>query len=140
MNQIPAIKSVMTAFPYWIDINATITAAEEMMKEHDIGHLPVKQEGKLAAVVSLHDIKQTRSVAGHKIEFVNEICILDIYKVDMDEPLDNVVAHMANEHIGSALVMKGDRLAGVFTVNDACHSFVNYLRYQFRSSNGDDSA
>lgn len=140
MNQIPMIKSVMTAFPYWIDINETLDAAEEMMKEHDINHLPVKEDGKLTAVLSAHDIKRSREVVGDKIQLVKDVCVLDIYTVDMEEPLDNVIAHMANSHIGSALIMKGDRLAGVFTVNDACHQFVDYLRYQFRSGGGNDSA
>jgi len=140
MKRIPAIKTVMTAFPYWIDIEQTLVAAETMMKEHEISHLPVKQDGKLIAVLSAHDIKQTREVVGDKVQYVKDVCVSNVYKVDLEEPLDNVVAHLANSHIGSALVMKGDRLAGVFTVNDACHQFVEYLRYQFRTSSGDDSA
>ena len=140
MKQIPAIKSVMTAFPYWIDLDETLIAAEEMMKEHEIGHLPVKQDGKLAGIISHHDIKQLRDAAKVDVQLVKDVCVFELYKVDMDEPLDNVVAHMANYHIGSALIMKGDRLAGVFTVNDACHYLVDFLRYQFREKNGDDSA
>ena len=46
MKRIPAIKSVMTAFPYWIDANETLLAAEKMMSEHEISHLPVKHDGK----------------------------------------------------------------------------------------------
>lgn len=141
MKRIPAIKSVMTAFPYWIDANETLLAAEKMMSEHEISHLPVKHDGKLTGIISNHDIQQMRNtVAGTDVQYVEDVCVLNIYKVDMEEPLDNVVAHMANYHIGSALVMKGDRLAGVFTVNDACQCFVNYMRYQFRSESGDDSA
>jgi len=140
MNRIPTIKSVMTAFPYWIDINETLLAAEKMMLEHEINHLPVKQDGKLTGVISAHDIKQAKETKGECKQIVKDVCILNVYKVDMDEPLDNVVSHMANYHIGSALVMKEDRLAGVFTVNDACHCFVDYLRYQFRSGGGDDIA
>lgn len=140
MNRIPTIKSVMTAFPYWIDINETLVAAEKMMLEHDINHLPVKQDGKLTGVISAHDIKQSKELASESKQTVKDVCILNVYKVNMDEPLDNVVSYMANHHIGSALVMKDDRLAGVFTVNDACHCFVDYLRYQFRPSGGDEIA
>ena len=140
MKQIPAIKTVMTAFPYWIDMGATLLDAEKMMNEHDISHLPVKQEGKLMGIVSHRDIKQLRDTAGVNVELVKDVCVFELYTVDMEEPLDNVVAHMANYHIGSAIIMKGERLAGVFTVNDACHYLVDYLRYQFRTESGDDSA
>ena len=128
MKQIPAIKTVMTAFPYWIDIDATLLDAEKMMNEHNIGHLPVKEEGKLMGIVSHHDIKQLRDTAGVNVELVKDVCVFELYTVDMEEPLDNVVAHMANNHIGSAIIMKGERLAGVFTVNDAGHYLGDYLR------------
>ena len=140
MKKIPNIKTVMTAFPYWIDQDATLIEAENMMEEHNIGHLPVKHNGELKGIISHHDIKQLRDAAKINVDRVKDVCIYELYKVDLDEPLDNVVAHMANYHIGSAIIMKGDRLAGVFTVNDACHYLVDFLRYQFRSKSGDDSA
>ncbi len=144
MKKIPAIKSVMTAFPYWIDIGDPIPSAEKMMKEHDISHLPVKQNGNLVGVIAHYDIEQARAnfEDTNKINdmTVADICVLNAYMVGLDEPLDNVVLHMANYHIGSVLVMRNDRLAGVFTVNDACRCFADFLRYQFRPKNGDDVA
>jgi len=144
MKKIPAIKSVMTAFPYWIEISDSIVNAEKMMVEHKISHLPVKKNGELVGVVAQHDIEQSRTNVddANKVNAstVADICILNAYMVNLDEPLDNVVLHMANHHIGSALVMKNDRLAGVFTMNDACRCFGDFLRYQFRPSGGDDVA
>jgi predicted transcriptional regulator len=140
MKRIPSIKSVMTAFPYWIDINETLVAAENMMTEHEISHLPVKEDGKLVALVARHDIDLARIAGGDNVQYVKDVCVLDVYKVDMEEPLDNVVSHMANHHIGSALIMKDERLAGVFTVHDACHYLVEHLRYQFRPDTGNDIA
>ena len=144
MNKIPAIKSVMSAFPYWIDIHKSIPEAESMMNEHGISHLPVKIEGDLIAVIAHHDIEQARASFDDTNQIndmtVSDICIFNVYKVDIQEPLDNVVMHMAKFHISSAIVMKGDRLAGVFTTNDACRCLGEYLRYQFRNDDGDDAA
>ena len=36
---------------------------------------------------------------------------------------DRVLLHMADEHIGCALVVKDGRLAGIFTTTDACRVF-----------------
>ena len=134
----------MTAFPYWIDAEESMLTAEKMMAEHEISHLPVKQQGELVGVIAHYDIEQAKN-RNSEIEKVNvlkvaDVCIFNVYKVGLEEPLDNVVLHMANFHIGSALVMKNDRLAGVFTMNDACRCFAEFLRYQFRPQNGDDVA
>jgi len=144
MKKMPTIKSVMTAFPYWVDINESLASAEKLMEEHEISHLPVKQNGDLVGVIAHHDIEQAKNNATDEAAFENlkieNICVLDAYIVDLDEPLDNIVLHMANFHIGSALVMRNERLAGVFTMNDACRCFADFLRYQFRPLNGNDIA
>lgn len=144
MKKIPAIKSVMTPFPYWIDGQKCLLDAESMMSEHDISHLPVKDSGEIFGVVTKHDITQVKSekigVQDPGNLLVKDFCVLNPYIVDMNEPLDNVVLHMANHHIGSAIVVKSGKLAGVFTVNDACMLFSDYLRSQFRPLGGDDIA
>ncbi len=143
MNKIPAIKSLMTAFPYWIDFNDNVAEAKKMMQEHDISHLPVKDKGHLVGVIALHDIhKMNTAVADFDSQkvLVKDVCVLDPYVVQLDEPLDNVLVHMANFHIGSTLIVKGDRLAGVFTMHDACRCFAETLRHQYRPEPGNDIA
>jgi len=143
MRNIPPVKSVMTAFPYWVDIEDLVSAAKDMMSEHDISHLPVKEKGELAGVIALHDIDKIHTYTPDndisQIK-VREVCVLEPYVVTLDEPLDNVLVHMANHHIGSVLVTKNDRLAGVFTMHDACRGFAEDLRYQFRKTTGNDIA
>lgn len=152
-KKMPSIKSVMSAFPYWIDIDDTLESATSMMSEHDISHLPVKEKGELVGVIALHDIQkmsggtgggaaeeETGTTSGSVNALVRDVCILNPYMVDLEEPLDNVLVHMANFHIGSALVLKNNRLAGVFTMHDACRCFADSLRYQFRQEAGNDIA
>jgi CBS domain-containing protein len=62
------------------------------------------------------------------------------YAVDLEAPLDEVLAHMAANHLGAAIVTRKGKLAGVFTGTDACHHFAEFLREQFRRSGGDDAA
>src|SRR3989304_9026178 len=57
MRQVPSIKSVMTPFPYSIDIEAPINEARAFMQKQNIRHLPVIAGGKLAGIVSDRDIK-----------------------------------------------------------------------------------
>ncbi len=47
---------------------------------------------------------------------------------------------MAKRKIGSALITRKGKLAGVFTSIDACQVFAEYLQSQSESSRGDNAA
>ncbi len=144
MRYIPQIKSVMTPFPYAIDINEPAIAARKMMKHHGIRHLPVKEHGELAGVITDRDIKKRMgpdfTTPQEQELTVRQVFIDDAYTVDLREPLDNVLLHMANHHIGSAIVTKNGNLAGLFTVTDACRVFSKFLREHFLPTPGNDAA
>jgi CBS domain-containing protein len=140
----PAIKSVMTPFPHAVDIDAPITEAQVFMREHHIRHLPVTENHKLVGVLTDRDIKL---YLGPELVYpkVGETRVRDVYLdhpyiVDLNERLDVVLQNMADRHIGSVLVTRNGRLAGVFTVTDVCRSFAQFLRDPFRPSDGDTAA
>jgi CBS domain-containing protein len=54
----------------------------------------------------------------------------DVYVVDPNAPLDQVLDTLVARRIGSALVTRKGRLAGVFTVTDACRELARLLREQ----------
>ena len=144
MKHIPAIKTVMTAFPYSVDINAPIEEAQLFMRKHKIRHLPVTENQKLAGVLSDRDIKL---YLGPDFDYPeeSEVKVSDVYLdnpyiVDLNERLDKVLKKMAEKHIGSVLVTRNDKLAGVFTSTDACKGFAEYLDQQFGLSGGDEAA
>jgi acetoin utilization protein AcuB len=144
MKRIPSVKTVMTPFPYSVDAGAPIAEAQEFMRQHQIRHLPVMEGGRLAGVVSDRDIKLMLgpdfaypSAAELK---VSDVMVRDAYTVDLGARLDEVLDHMATHQLGSALVTREGRLAGVFTVTDACRAFGAHLREQFRRAGGDDAA
>ena len=144
MKKIPSIKTVMTAFPYSVQPGASLHQAIEFMRTHNIRHLPVADHGELVGLVSDRDIKL---VLGPDFAYpdpesltIGDIMRAKPYTVDLDERLDNVLAHMAEHHIGSAVVTRHGKLAGMFTSSDACRSFAEHLREQFRRSGGHTAA
>ncbi len=144
MKHIPAIKSVMTPFPYSVDANAPIEQAQEFMREHRIRHLPVTENQHLTGVLSDRDIKL---YLGPDFDYPkkSEVTVKDVYQdkpyiVDLNERLDNVLKTMADKHIGSVLVTRNGKLAGVFTSTDACESYALHLREQFKPPGGDEAA
>ena len=144
MKYLPHIKSVMTPFASSIDIEAPIDEARKFMQHHNIRHLPVTDGDVLVGILTDRDIKL---YLGPDMDYpdVDGTKVRNVYKeepyiVDLNERLDNVLIIMANNHFGSALVTRKDKLVGVFTATDACRSFAEYLRDQFRPSGGDEAA
>lgn len=114
-----------------------------MMAEHDIRHLPVKENGKIVSVISDRDIRLALHSGSHRDKDslrVRDVCVHETYIVELNERLDSVLLHMARYHIGSALVVKNGKLAGIFTTTDACRCYGEYLRSLFPTGNGHDAA
>lgn len=134
----------MTPFPYSVDINAPISKARKFMSEHGIRHLPVTDKQEIIGVLTDRDIKL---YLGPDFDYPSETeaVVRDVYMdkpyiVDLNERLDKVLRTMAEHHIGSVLVTRHGKLAGVFTSTDACKSFADYLRNYFSPSGGDEAA
>ncbi len=144
MRRMPTIKAVMTAFPYSVDADAPLAEAQAFMREHRIRHLPVTHDGELIGMASDRDIKL---ILGPDFAYpdarqltIGETMVREPYIVDMNTRLDDVLAHMAEHHLGSAIITRHGKLAGVFTVTDACRHFAEFLREQVRRAGGDDAA
>jgi len=144
MKRMPTIKSVMTPFPHSVDIDAPTAEAQAFMREHRFRHLPVTESHGLVGVLTDRDIKL---YLGPELEYpkASETTVRDVYMdhpyiVDLNERLDVVLQNMADRHIGSVLVTRNGKLAGVYTATDVCRGFAEFLRDPFRPVDGDDAA
>jgi acetoin utilization protein AcuB len=133
-GKMPTIGSVMTRSPLSVPIDATVRVAEDMMIDNEVRHLPVTDSEALVGVVSDRDIAFSSNVAESDLADrlrVRDVCSLDVYAVAPDEALDAVLSEMARRHLGSVVVTERGKVAGVFTVTDACRHFAEYLRARF---------
>jgi CBS domain-containing protein len=144
MTRPPTLAAAMTPFPYSIEPGATLREAQDMMTKHNVRHLPVTNSHELVGVISHSDVMAVWAgkAGGKALEkvTVKDVYISDVYVVELDEPLENVLLAMADRHIGSAIVTRHGRLAGVFTSIDACRCFGEYLRETFPRPDGNDAA
>jgi acetoin utilization protein AcuB len=142
-KEIPAVKKVMTPFPYSIEVQDSLQQAREMMSTHRIHHLPVMDQGTPLGIIRYRDlvrtIEQNRDSDESTLR-VGAIPLEEAYVVDLSAPLDRVLQQMADQRLGAALVVKDERLAGIFTLTDACRCFAESLRQQFPSSGGNEAA
>jgi acetoin utilization protein AcuB len=135
MKRIPSIKSVMTPFPHSIGKDAGLDEARAMMAKHRIRHLPVMDGERLTSVIDQRAIDLSRDA-----KQVREVALREAYVVELTEPLDVVLLHMAKEHLDCAVVVKEGRLAGIFTFSDVCRSYGKLLREIYPRGGGDEAA
>lgn len=144
MPHLPTLKTLMTPFPYAIDVEASLAQAQDMMTEHAIRHLPVTKSGQLVGVLTDRDMHRSRHEPGSERAQddlrVRDVYVCEAYVVDLNERLDTVLLQMATRHIGSALVVRHGKLVGILTAMDACQGFGEYLRLHLPPNPEDDAA
>ncbi len=135
MKKMPKVKTVMTPFPYDIGPGEPVGRARALLLEPKIPHLPVTVDHELVGIISDRDIKL---MLGPEFDYpdprevtVEDVMVDDPYVVDVDTPLAVVLEELAARHIGSALVTKSGRLAGIFSTHDACRTYAEMLRETF---------
>lgn len=124
----------MTPFPHVIAADAPLSEAREFLNHHRLHHLPVMDSGRLVGIISDRDLKLLLGLdpdyAQRSGLRVRDAMVADVYVVDLNTPLDQVLDALVVRRIGSALVTRKGRLAGVFTVTDACRELARLLREQ----------
>ncbi|HEX6272047.1 MAG TPA: CBS domain-containing protein [Polyangiaceae bacterium] len=123
------IAERMTRTPQVIGLEQSLTTAHHVMRSNGIRHLPVLHGGKLVGVVSqrdLHFVEALRDVNPDEVT-VEEAMTQDVYAVPPRTPLREVVSEMAERKLGSAVIVEGQKIVGVFTTVDALDTLAGVL-------------
>jgi acetoin utilization protein AcuB len=146
-RRMPIVGAFMTSFPYFVGIDDTATTLERIMDEHEIRHLPVQEHGKVVGIVSERDLHHRVKRDAPKSEKdriqARHVMTADPYIVPFRTPLREVVLEMARRRIGSVLVQRQGKLAGILSAMDVCRIFGEYLEAMYpdgRRGGGDSAA
>jgi acetoin utilization protein AcuB len=115
------IESFMTRAVHTIGLKSPLVEAHRVMNEHAIRHLPVLEGGRLVGLVSqrdLHLIETLKDVDPREVT-VEEAMSQDCYTVEAGTPLSEVARQMGQHKYGSAVVVQGSQVLGIFTTTDA---------------------
>jgi len=126
------IADRMTKTPHLIGAEQSLKTAHALMREHHVRHLPVLHGGKLLGMVSERDLHLVETL--HDVDpahvRVEEAMTQDVYTVTPKTPLKTVVQEMATRKLGSAVVIDGTKVVGVFTTIDALETLMDMLSAQ----------
>ncbi|WP_437819777.1 CBS domain-containing protein [Sorangium sp. So ce1078] len=115
------IQDCMTRSPHSIGADQKVGLARTLMRGHRIRHLPVLRGGRLVGMISERDIYWIETLKDQEGDelLVSEAMSPGPYAVAPDAPLSEVVREMAERKYGSAVVLDGPQVVGVFTTTDA---------------------
>jgi acetoin utilization protein AcuB len=133
-KSIPALQKYMTTQPHTIGHDQTIEKAKAVMHDLRIRHLPVLNGGKLIGMLTERDINLVltfESPSAAKMT-VAEACTEQPYTTTPSALLSDVVSHMADKRIGSAVVVDNQKVVGIFTEVDAMRALAELLETRLR--------
>lgn len=122
MGQHRSIRELMTTNPKTVKPSATVVDAARVMKQQDVGPVPVVENGdRLAGIVTDRDIVLRVVAEGRDPQSttVGETMSRDLATVDPDQPLDEALRLMARHQVRRLPVCEEDgRLVGIVAQAD----------------------
>ena len=121
MDKTAPIAEFMTPIPHTVGSEQTITFAQKLMQKHGIRHLPVLHGGELHGIVSDRDLGMIAGLneVNPDATTVEEAMTQEAYTVSKDTPLFDVLQAMLEHKYGSAVIVEGVKIIGIFTTHDS---------------------
>jgi CBS domain-containing protein len=119
-----SIRDLMTTSPVTCEPTATVVEAARVMKQEDVGPVPVVEGDRLVGVVTDRDIV-TRVVAeGRNPESttIGDIVSSDLVTVEPDTSIDEALNLMSENQVRRLPVVEGERLVGIVAVADVARA------------------
>ena len=123
-----AVSKYMSPGPHTIGREQSLAAAKQLMHKSHVRHLPVLHGGQLVGVISERELDVIGALPGSKQLSVEDAMVPDVYVTSQDTELATVVSDMARLKVGSAIVVEGDDVVGVFTAVDGLRALAELLR------------
>ena len=125
MRGMSAIRDHMTDHPHTIGADQPLSEAARRMQQHRIRHLPVLEGGALVGMISDRDV-----LLGERVSpplRVADVMSPETFAIGPDTAVSDVVGKMADQRLGSAVIMRGVKVIGIFTTTDALRMLARML-------------
>ena len=124
----PTIGRYMTRQPWTVTSSTSLFDASELMRQHDIRHLPVVDDGALVGLVSDRDLRLAHALGGRPSARVRDAMTEPAFSVNNGDPIADVARRMSERKYGSAVVVtRNGVVEGIFTAVDACRALAEVL-------------
>jgi len=115
-----SVRDAMTEDPRSIGKSVSVVDAARLMREQDIGSLPITEGEKLVGMITDRDIttRVVAEAADPKVTSVGDVYSRDLISVEPDEDLEEALRLMAHHQIRRLPVVENGRLVGIVAQAD----------------------
>ena len=119
-----SIRDAMTSNPSNVEMSSNVVDAARLMKQEDVGSIPVVEGDRLVGIVTDRDIAIRVVAEGKDVQSVTvgEIASKDLVTVDPQQELDEALRLMAQHQVRRLPVVEEDgRLVGILAQADVAN-------------------
>jgi CBS domain-containing protein len=115
-----SISDVMTTNPSSVESSASVADAARLMRDEDVGLVPVVDSGRLVGTVTDRDIAIRVVAEGKDAQSttVRDVASTDLVTIDPSQDLQEAVRLMGRHQVRRLPVVEGDRLVGIVAQAD----------------------
>jgi CBS domain-containing protein len=114
------VRDAMSSQPRSVGESTSVQEAARLMKEEDVGSLPVVEDDRLVGIVTDRDIVVRGVAERSDMSSLSVMAVAshEVTTVAPDENLDEALKTMAREQVRRLPVVDGDRLVGILAQAD----------------------
>jgi CBS domain-containing protein len=112
------VRDVMTSNPRTVSPGDSIQVAARIMKEEDVGVVPIVENGQTVGIVTDRDIVIRAVAEGGSDRAVREIATTDLVFVKPDSSTREAEKLMSDRQIRRLPVVENGRLVGIISLGD----------------------
>jgi acetoin utilization protein AcuB len=121
------VGEIMNKEPITIAPETRVGQALQLMKQHQIRHLPVIKDDVMVGWISARTLREVLLASMLEVITVADVMVEAPISVTPDTSVEEA-ARLVHEHrIGGLPVLEGEKLVGVLTVNDLLGAFIVML-------------
>jgi len=121
------VKNWIHSAPITIERTALLQEAVELMKEHNIRHLPVVDEGEMVGFITESDLRQFLFASMVEDIPVHQVMVSSPITVNVDTSIDIAAKIIHDNKIGGLPVLENGKLVGVVTASDVLSAFIEVM-------------
>ena len=119
-----SVRELMTENPRTVEAGGTVAEAARIMRDEDVGIVPVVEGERLVATLTDRDITIRVVAEGRDPQStrVSEVASGDVVTIEPERELDEALRLMAQHQVRRLPVVEGGRLVGVLAQADVARS------------------
>ncbi len=121
------VKNWIRKNPVVVNRSTLLQDAVRLMKEHDIRHLPVVDDGELVGFVTESDLRQFSFPSMVEDIPVHQIMVTNPITIDAEASVEEAARIIHDNKIGGLPVLLDGELAGVITASDLLAAFIEVM-------------